>query len=46
MIGKEVFQSNSQLLKKINLQTITSGTYLMVIRLKDGAIRKEKIIVH
>ena len=46
MIGKEVFQSNSQLLKKINLQTIPSGTYLMVIRLKDGAIRKEKIIVH
>ena len=45
MIGNEVYQSNSQFLKKINLQNSASGTYLLVIRLTDGTIRKEKLIV-
>ena len=45
MLGNKVYHSNFQLLTKINLQNIPSGTYLMVLRLKGGAIRKEKIIV-
>ena len=45
MLGNEVYQSNSQFLKKINLQNTPSGTYLMVIRLTDGTIRKEKLVV-
>ena len=45
MLGNEGYQSNSQFLKKINLQNTPSGTYLMVIRLTDGTIRKEKLVV-
>ena len=45
MLGNEVYQSNSQFLKKINLQNTPNGTYLLVIRLTDGTIRKEKLIV-
>ena len=45
MLGNEIYKSNSSLLKKINLQNTPSGTYLMVIRLTDGTIRKEKLIV-
>jgi len=45
MLGNEVYKSKSPLLKKINLQNTASGTYLMVIRLTDGTIRKEKLIV-
>ena len=45
MLGNEVYQSNSPFLKKINLQNTPSGTYLMVIRLTDGTIRKEKLVV-
>jgi hypothetical protein len=45
MLGNEVYKSHSQLLKKINLQNIDSGTYLLVIRLTDGTIRKEKLIM-
>jgi hypothetical protein len=45
MLGNEVYQSNSQFLKKINLQNTPSGTYLLVIRLTDGTIRKEKLVV-
>ena len=45
MLGHEVYKSNSLLLKKINLQNIPIGTYLLVIQLKDGTIRKEKLIV-
>ena len=45
MLGNEVYQSNSQFLKKINLQNTPCGTYLMVIRLTDGTIRKEKLVV-
>ena len=45
MLGNEVYKSNSTLLKKINLENTPSGTYLMVIRLTDGTIRKEKLVV-
>jgi hypothetical protein len=45
MLGNEVYKSNSTWLKKINLQNTPSGTYLMVIRLSDGTIRKEKLII-
>ena len=45
MLGHEVYKSNSLLLKKIHLQNIPRGTYLLVIQLKDGTIRKEKLIV-
>ena len=45
MLGNKVYKSNSPLLKKINLGNIPSGTYLMVIRLTDGTIRKEKLVV-
>ena len=46
MLGNEVYQSNSQLVKKINLQNTPSGTYLLVMYLLDGTTRKEKIIVN
>ena len=46
MLGNEVYQSDSQLLEKINLQNTPSGTYLLVIRLTDGTIRREKLVVH
>ena len=45
ILGNEVYHSNSQLLKKINLQSTPIGTYLLVILLKDGTIRKEKLVV-
>ena len=45
MLGNKVYKSNSPLLKKINLENTPSGTYLMVIRLTDGNIRKEKLVV-
>ncbi len=45
MLGNEVYKSNYASLKKVNLQNINIGTYLVVIRLKDGTIRKEKLIV-
>jgi len=45
MLGNAVYKSNSPFLKKINLQKIDSGTYLLVIRLTDGTIRKEKLII-
>ena len=45
MLGNEVYKSNSPLLKKINLENSPSGTYLMVIRLTDGTIRKEKLVL-
>jgi len=45
MLGNEVYKSNSLSLKKINLQNIPRGTFLLVIQLKDGTIRKEKLIV-
>ena len=45
MLGNEVYKSNSPLLKKINLQNTPCGTYLIVMRLSDGTIRKEKITV-
>jgi len=45
MLGNEVYQSNSQLVKKINLHNTPSGTYLLVMHLLDGTIRKEKLIV-
>ena len=45
MLGNKVYKSNSPLLKKINLENTPSGTYLMVIRLTDGTIRKEKLVV-
>ena len=45
MLGNEVYKSNSQLVKKINLQDMPSGTYLLVIHLLDGTIIKEKLIV-
>ena len=45
MLGNEVYKSNSTLLKKINLQNISRGTYLMLIRFKDGSTKKEKIFV-
>ena len=45
MLGNEVYKSNYPSLKKVNLQNIPIGTYLMVIRLTDGTIRKEKLIV-
>ena len=44
MLGNKVYKSNSPLLK-INLENAPSGTYLMVIRLTDGTIRKEKLVV-
>jgi len=46
MLGNEVYQSKSQLVKKINLQNVPSGTYLLVMYLLDGTIRKEKLIVN
>ena len=45
MLGNEVYHSNSQFLKKINLQNTPNGTYLLVIRFADGTIRKEKLVV-
>ena len=45
MLGNKVYQSNSQLVKKINLQNTPSGTYLLVMYLLDGTTIKEKIIV-
>jgi len=45
ILGNEVYKSKFQLLKKINLENTPSGTYLLVIRLTDGTIRKEKLIV-
>ena len=45
MLGNEMYKSNSQFLKKINLQNIPNGTYLLVIRCTDGTIRKEKLVV-
>jgi len=45
MLGNEVYKSNFPLLKKINLENTPSGTYLMVIQLTDGTIRKEKLVV-
>ena len=45
MLGNEVYQSKSQFVKKINLQNAPSGTYLLVMYLLDGTIRKEKLIV-
>jgi hypothetical protein len=45
MLGNKVYKSNSTLSKKINLENTPSGTYLMVIRLTDGTIRKEKLVV-
>ena len=45
MLGNEVYKSNSPFLKKINLENTPSGTYLMVIRLTDGTIRKEKLVL-
>jgi hypothetical protein len=45
MLGNEVYKSNYPSLKKVNLQNIPIGTYLMMIRLTDGTIRKEKLIV-
>ena len=45
MLGNKVYKSNSPLLKKISLENTPSGTYLMVIRLTDGTIRKEKLVV-
>ncbi len=46
MLGNKVYQSNSQLVKKINLQKQPSGTYLLVMYLLDGTIRKEKLILN
>ena len=45
MLGNEVYQSNSQLLKKINMQNTTNGTYLLVMYFLDGTITKEKLII-
>jgi hypothetical protein len=45
MLGNKVYKSNAPSLKEVNLQSITMGTYLMVIRLTDGTIRKEKLVV-
>ena len=45
MLGNEVYKSNYPSLKKVNLQNIPIGAYLMMIRLTDGTIRKEKLIV-
>ena len=45
MLGNEVYQSNSQFVKKINLQNTLSGTYLLVMYFLDGTIRKEKLIL-
>jgi len=45
ILGNEVYKSKFQLLKKINLENTPSGTYLLVIRLTDGTIRKEKLVV-
>tara|TARA_B100000795_G_scaffold155956_1_gene116999 strand:+ start:123 stop:815 length:693 start_codon:yes stop_codon:yes gene_type:complete len=45
MLGNEVYRSNSPQLKKINLENTPKGTYLIVIRLIDGTIRKEKLSV-
>ena len=45
ILGNEVYKSNFPLLKKINLENTPSGTYLLVIRLTDGTIRKEKLVV-
>ena len=45
MIGNQVYQSNSQLLKKINIQNAPNGTYLLVMYLLDGTIMKEKLII-
>ena len=45
MLANEVYKSNYPSLKKVNLHNIAIGNYLMVIRLTDGTIRKEKLIV-
>ena len=45
MLGNKVYKSNAPSLKEVNLQSITMGTYLMVIRLTNGTIRKEKLVV-
>ena len=45
ILGNEVYKSNFPLLKRINLDNTPSGTYLLVIRLTDGTIRKEKLVV-
>jgi len=45
ILGNEVYKSNSQLVNKINLQNTQSGTYLLVMYLLDGTIRKQKLIV-
>ena len=45
ILGNKVYQSSSQLIKKINLHNTPSGTYLLVMHLLDGTIRKEKLTV-
>ena len=45
MLGNKVYKSNAPFLKVVNLQNTPSGTYLLVIRLTDGTIRKEKLVV-
>ena len=45
MLGNKVYKSYSPLLKRINLENIPVGTYLMAIRLTDGTIRKEKLVL-
>jgi len=45
MLGNVMYKSKIPLLKKINLQNTTRGAYLILIRLTDGTIRKEKLIV-
>ena len=45
ILGNKVYQSSSQLIKKINLHNTPSGTYLLVMYFLDGTIRKEKFIL-
>ena len=45
MLGNKAYQSNSQLVKKINIQNAPNGTYLLVMYLLDGTIMKEKLII-
>ena len=45
MLGNEVYKSVSPFVRTINLEQSNVGAYLMVIRLRDGTIKKEKIIV-
>jgi hypothetical protein len=45
MLGNKVYKSNAPFLKVVNLQNTPSGTYLLVIRLTDGTISKEKLVV-